>query len=73
MVYYKIIRFEYSSLSYTVGPCCLAVLYIVVCICQKFHSTCLTEKFGGCLGILAAVNRKKEIAILLFECFLQEC
>ena len=24
---------EYSSLCYTVGPCCLSVLYIVVCIC----------------------------------------
>ena len=24
---------EYSSLCYTVGPCFLAILYIVVCIC----------------------------------------
>ena len=24
---------EYSSLFYTVGPCCLSVLYIVACIC----------------------------------------
>ena len=24
---------EYSSLCYTVGPCFLSVLYIVVCIC----------------------------------------
>ena len=24
---------EYSPLCYTVGPCCLSVLYIVVCIC----------------------------------------
>ena len=24
---------EYSSLCYTVGPCCLSVLYIVVGIC----------------------------------------
>ena len=24
---------EYSSLCYTVGPCCLCILYIVVCIC----------------------------------------
>ena len=24
---------EYSSLCYTVGPCCLPILYIVVCIC----------------------------------------
>ena len=24
---------EYSSLCYTVGPCCFSVLYIVVCIC----------------------------------------
>ena len=23
---------EYSSLCYTVGPCCLSILYIVVCI-----------------------------------------
>ena len=24
---------KYSSLCYTVGPCCLSILYIVVCIC----------------------------------------
>ena len=24
---------EYSSLCYTVGPCCLSTLYTVVCIC----------------------------------------
>ena len=24
---------EYSSLCYTVGPCCFSTLYIVVCIC----------------------------------------
>ena len=24
---------EYSSLCYTVDPCCLSILYIVVCIC----------------------------------------
>ena len=24
---------EYSSLCYTGGPCCLPILYIVVCIC----------------------------------------
>ena len=23
---------EYSSLCYTVGPCCLSILYIIVCI-----------------------------------------
>ena len=26
---------EYSSLCYTVGPFCLSILYIVVCICQS--------------------------------------
>ena len=25
----------YGSLSYTVGPCCLSILYIAVCICQS--------------------------------------
>ena len=25
---------EYSSLGYTIGPCCLPILYIVVCIYQ---------------------------------------
>ena len=25
---------EYSSMCYTVGPCCLSVLYIVVCVCH---------------------------------------
>ena len=24
---------DYSSLCYTVGPCCLSTLYIIVCIC----------------------------------------
>ena len=24
---------EYSSLCYTVGPCCVSIIYIVVCIC----------------------------------------
>ena len=24
---------EYSSLCYTVGPCCLSIIYIIVCIC----------------------------------------
>ena len=24
---------EYSSLCYTVGPCCLSILYEAVCIC----------------------------------------
>ena len=24
---------EYSSQYYTVGPCCLCILYIVVCVC----------------------------------------
>ena len=24
---------EYSSLHYTVGPCCLSILYMTVCIC----------------------------------------
>ena len=29
--YYK--NIDYSSLCYLVGPCCLSVLYIVVCTC----------------------------------------
>ena len=24
---------EYSSLCYAVGPCCLSILYTIVCIC----------------------------------------
>ena len=24
---------EHSSLCYTVGPCCLSILYTIVCIC----------------------------------------
>ena len=32
--YYKLLQgIKYSYLCYTVGPCCLSVLYIVVCIC----------------------------------------
>ena len=27
---------EYSSLCYTVGSCCLPILYIYVCICYPF-------------------------------------
>ena len=26
---------EHSSLCYTAGPCCLSILYIIVCICQS--------------------------------------
>ena len=26
---------EYSSLCYTVGPCCLSILWIVVCVCES--------------------------------------
>ena len=26
---------EYSSLCYTVGPCCLSVLYITACVCSS--------------------------------------
>ena len=26
---------EYSSLCYTVGPCCLSILYVTACICQS--------------------------------------
>ena len=24
---------EYSSLCYLVGPCCLSILYVILCIC----------------------------------------
>ena len=30
---------EYSSLCYTVGPCCLSISYIVVCISEKAMAT----------------------------------
>ena len=30
---------EYSSLCYTVSPCCLFILYIVVCICWSSNPT----------------------------------
>ena len=34
LLHYRLLQdIEYSSLCYTVGPCCLPVLYIVVCIC----------------------------------------
>ena len=34
MVYYRILTTtEYCSLCCAVGPCCLSILYIVVCIC----------------------------------------
>ena len=31
---------EYSSLCYTVGPCCLSILYIVVCISRSHLEPC---------------------------------
>ena len=32
--HYRLLKdIEYSSLCYTVGPCYLYILYIVVCIC----------------------------------------
>ena len=42
--YHKILK---SSLCYTVGPCCLSILYIVVCISDKAmapHSSTLAWK-----------------------------
>ena len=34
LFHYRLLEvIEYSSLSYAVGPSCLSVLYIVVCIC----------------------------------------
>ena len=28
---------EYSSLCYTVGPCCLSILYMYVCVCVYIY------------------------------------
>ena len=37
LFHYKLLQvIECSSLSYTVGPCCLSILYIVVYICSSF-------------------------------------
>ena len=34
LFYYRLLQdIEYNSLCYIVGPCCLSILYIVVCIC----------------------------------------
>ena len=34
LFHYRLLQgIEYSSLCYTVGPCCLSILYIVVYIC----------------------------------------
>ena len=34
LFHYRLLQdIEYSSLSYTVGPCCLSILYIEMCIC----------------------------------------
>ena len=34
LFHYRLLQdIEYRSLCYTVGPCCLCILYIVVCIC----------------------------------------
>ena len=33
LFHYRLLQdIEYSSLCYMVGPCCLSILYIVVCI-----------------------------------------
>ena len=33
LFHYRLLQdIEYSSLCYTVGPCCLSILYVVVCI-----------------------------------------
>ena len=54
---YKLLKnTKYGSLCHTVGPCCLSVLYMVVCISEKTmapHSSTLawkipwTEEPGG--------------------------
>ena len=34
LFHYRLLQgIEYSSLGYIVGPCCLSLLYIVMCIC----------------------------------------
>ena len=33
MVFYRILNIFNSSLCYTVGPYCLSILYMIVCIC----------------------------------------
>ena len=34
LLHYRVLPyFEYSSLCYTVGTCCLSLLYIMVCMC----------------------------------------
>ena len=34
LFHYRLLKdIEYSSLCFTVGPCCLSILYTVVCIC----------------------------------------
>ena len=43
---------EYSSLCYTVGPCCLSILYTVTCILEKavaptLQYSCLENPMGG--------------------------
>ena len=44
---------EYSSVCYTVGPCCLSVLYIVVCVSEKVlapHSSTLAWRIPWTRG-----------------------
>ena len=36
LFHYRLLQdIEYSSLCYTVGPCCLPILYILVCTCES--------------------------------------
>ena len=36
LFYYRLLQgIEYRSLCYTVGPCCLPISYVIVCICYS--------------------------------------
>ena len=46
LFHYRLLQdIEYSCLCYIVGPCCLSILYMVVCICLVF-----LKFIFGCVG-----------------------
>ena len=56
---------EYSSLCYTVDPCWLSILYIVVCICKQQGPIVCSS--GNCIQYLVIISNGKNIYIYIIK------
>ena len=59
---------EYSSLFSTVGPCCLSILCMIVCICQSLHPTPSLPHLLPCLANTSLLSMS--MILFLFHRFI---